>query len=98
MMFLTSLPSFKEEVKKTIIIKKDYLTNIFIIIDGRKKPDKLVRTYMFLTGFALLFPFKYFKTKAFYRNLLSVRWEMYSVRDGLYYKHFKTGQNNSRAY
>jgi len=45
--------------------------------DGRKKPDKVVRTYMFLTGFALIFPFKYFKTKAFYRNLLSVRWEMY---------------------
>lgn len=51
----------------------------------------MVRTYMVMTGFALLFPFKYFKTKAHYRNLLSVRWEMYSVRDGLYYKHFKTG-------
>jgi len=59
--------------------------------DGRKKPDKMIFRYMIMTGFALMFPFKYFKTKAFYRNMLSVRWEMYSVRDGLYYKHFKTG-------
>jgi ubiquinol-cytochrome c reductase cytochrome c1 subunit len=53
---------------------------------------------MLITGFFLLFPFKYFKTKAYYRNLLCLRWEMYSVRDGLYYKHFKTGSANARAY
>lgn len=65
---------------------------------GYKRPDKMVRMYMFITGFALIYPFKYFKTKAYYRNLLCVRWEMYSVRDGLYYKHFKTGSANSRSY
>jgi len=65
---------------------------------GHKKPDKSARMYMFALGFLLLYPFKYLKTKAFYRNLLSVRWEMYSVRDGLYYKHFKTGGYNSRSY
>ena len=58
---------------------------------GFSRPDKMVRTYMVMTGIMLLMPFKYFKTKAFYRNLLSTRTEMYSVRDGLYYNHFKTG-------
>jgi len=65
---------------------------------GHKRPDKMTRMYMFVTGFFLLYPFKYFKTKAFYRNLLSTRYEMYAVKDGLYYKHFKTGQINTRAY
>jgi len=58
---------------------------------GFRGPDKKVRAYMVFTGFCLIFPFKYLKTKAFYRNLLSTRSEMYSVRDGLYYNHFKTG-------
>lgn len=53
---------------------------------------------MICTGFLLVWPFKYFKTKAFYRNLLCLRYEMYSVRDGLYYKHWKTGGFNTRAY
>jgi len=56
-----------------------------------KKPDRMVKMYMFFTGFMLLYPFKYIKTRAYFRNLLSLRWEMYTVRDGLYYKHFKTG-------
>lgn len=58
---------------------------------GYRGPDKKVRAYMVFTGFCMLLPFKYFKTKAFYRNLLSTRTEMYAVRDGLYYNHFKTG-------
>lgn len=65
---------------------------------GYKRPDKMVRYYMFFTGGLLMLPFKYFKTKAFYRNLLSLRWEMYAVRDGVYYNHFKYGGYNSRAY
>jgi len=52
---------------------------------------------MILTGVALLWPFKYLKTRAYFRNLLSVRWEMYAVRDGVYYNHFKNGGKNSRA-
>ena len=48
--------------------------------------------FRILTGFCMIYPFKYLKTRAYYRNLLSVRWEMYAVRDGVYYKHFKTGK------
>jgi len=65
---------------------------------GSKKPDKQIRNYMLLTGAVLLLPLKYLKTRGLYRNLLSTRWEMYAVRDGVYYKHFKTGGVNSRAY
>jgi ubiquinol-cytochrome c reductase cytochrome c1 subunit len=65
---------------------------------GAKKPDKMVRNYMFGTGFLLLLPFAYMRTRAYFRNLLSVRWEMYAVRDGVYYNHFKKGGRNSRAY
>jgi ubiquinol-cytochrome c reductase cytochrome c1 subunit len=52
---------------------------------------------MIITGFFLLWPLRFIKTKCFYRNLLSLRWEMYSVRDGVYYNHFKKGGVNSRA-
>ena len=64
---------------------------------GFKRPDKQVRYYMILTGFLMLYPFKYLKTRAYFRNLLSVRWEMYAVRDGVCYNHFKKGGVNSRA-
>jgi len=46
---------------------------------------------MIMTGFLLVLPFAYLKTAGYYRNLISVRYEMYAVRDGLYYKHFKSG-------
>eukprot|EP01017_Pseudomicrothorax_dubius_P000780 TRINITY_DN0_c2606_g1_i1.p1 TRINITY_DN0_c2606_g1~~TRINITY_DN0_c2606_g1_i1.p1 ORF type:complete len:234 (-),score=67.41 TRINITY_DN0_c2606_g1_i1:83-784(-) len=65
---------------------------------GSKFPDHMVKMYMFATGFALCLPFAYIRTRAYYRNLLSVRWEMYAVRDGVYYTHFKKGGRNSRAY
>ncbi|CAD8086567.1 unnamed protein product [Paramecium sonneborni] len=64
---------------------------------GFQRPDKTVRYYMFLTGVALIYPFAYLKTRGFYRNNLSLRWEMYAVRDGVYYNHFKKGWKNSRA-
>lgn len=46
---------------------------------------------MCVVGLFMLVPFGYFKTKAYARNLLCLRWEMYAVRDGVYYNHFKTG-------
>ena len=64
---------------------------------GYRKPDKNIRAYMVFTGFLMLWPFRYLKTRAYFRNLLSVRWEMYTVRDGVCYNHFKKGGHNSRA-
>lgn len=53
---------------------------------------------MIVLGCALIYPFKYLKTRAYFRNLLSVRYEMYAVRDGVYYSHFKSGGRNSKAH
>lgn len=64
---------------------------------GFSKPDKSVRTYMWLTAFALIWPFKHLRTRAYFRNLLSTRWEQYAVRDAVYYTHFKKGGFNGRA-
>jgi len=52
---------------------------------------------MILTGVALIFPFKYLRTKAYWRNLLSLRWEMYAVRDGAYYNHFRANAKGAKA-
>lgn len=65
--------------------------------DGYRRPDKEVRKWMVFTAVMLLMPFKYLKTYAYYRNLLSYRTEMYAVRDGLYYKHWKTGFKSMKS-
>jgi len=64
---------------------------------GMRKPDANLRMNMLITGVLLILPIKYMKTRGIYRNLLSMRYEMYSVRDGVYYHHLKKGQRNSRA-
>jgi len=37
------------------------------------------------------------RTHGQFKNELSMRYEMYSVRDGVYYKHFKTGMRRQWA-
>lgn len=53
---------------------------------------------MIVLGAVLIYPFKYLKTRAYFRNLLSIRYEMYAVRDGAYYSHFKSGGRNGKAH
>jgi len=53
---------------------------------------------IFLAGVALFYPLTYLKTFSYIRNILSYRNEAYAVRDGLYYKHWKTGQFNIKAH
>jgi len=65
---------------------------------GARKPDFHVLWHMIWTGVLLLTPFKFWKTKALYKNLLCMRYEMYAVRDGVYYHHLKKGMKNSRAH
>jgi len=64
---------------------------------GYRKPDFNVRNWMIFSGILLFLPFKYWKTRSTYRNLMSMRFEMYAVRDGVYYHHLKKGMRNSRA-
>lgn len=65
---------------------------------GHSHPDKELRKYMLILGIMLMVPFRYMRTYSYYRNLLSTRTELYAVRDHLGYKHWKTGQQVSRAY
>jgi ubiquinol-cytochrome c reductase cytochrome c1 subunit len=65
--------------------------------NGYRKPDFNVRQNMMVSGICLWWPLKYWKTRATYRNLLCMRYEMYAIRDGVYYHHLKKGMRNSRA-
>jgi len=65
--------------------------------NGFKRPDFNLWKMMMASGVLLMFPLKYLKTRGHFRNLLSVRYEMYSVRDGVYYHHLKKGMRNQRA-
>lgn len=64
---------------------------------GGKLPDRLFRYY--LIGFALLCttPLRYVLSNGAMRNVFTYRLEAYAVRDGQYFKHFRTGQRNIRA-
>jgi ubiquinol-cytochrome c reductase cytochrome c1 subunit len=64
---------------------------------GHSYPDKQIRKWIFLFGFCLLFPFRYLRTTAYFRNLMSTRAELYAVRDHLGYKHWKTGLKSCKA-
>jgi len=64
---------------------------------GWRRNDKNARQTMIFLGILLLFPIKYLKTKAYYRNLLCTRTEAYAVRDNLGYKHWKTGMRSMKA-
>lgn len=64
---------------------------------GGKNGDRAWRLFAAMVGVALMYPLKYLKTKGYYRSLLSLRNEVYAVRDGVYYNHFRYGQRNGKA-
>lgn len=65
---------------------------------GAKHNDRVWRNLcIFLFAGVCLYPLKYLKTKGYYRSLLSLRHELYSVRDGVYYSHYRYGQRNSKS-
>ena len=61
---------------------------------GGKLSDRLFRLDTIMFAIAVLTPVRYLLGRALMRNILSYRVEAYAVRDGVYYKHFKTGQRN----
>jgi ubiquinol-cytochrome c reductase cytochrome c1 subunit len=58
---------------------------------GGKNPDRMMRHYSVLSGALLFVPFSVFVLRGRFRNYNSYRREMYAVRDGVYYSHFKSG-------
>ena len=65
---------------------------------GGKRPDRVFRQSVILFGMISLAPLRYVLTNAVFRNIRSYRFEAYAVRDGLYYKHFRTGQKSIKAH
>jgi len=65
---------------------------------GGKRPDRMFRYYLITFAMICLTPLRYVLTNATFRNFLSYRFEAYAVRDGLYYKHFRTGQKSIKAH
>lgn len=64
---------------------------------GAKHPDRLFRMNLLFFGAICCLPLWYVTTNGWIRNILTSRFEVYAVRDGLYYKHFRTGQRNIKA-
>jgi ubiquinol-cytochrome c reductase cytochrome c1 subunit len=64
---------------------------------GGKRPDRMFRYNVILFAMICLTPLRYILTNGASRNFLSYRFEAYAVRDGLYYKHFRTGQKSIKA-
>ena len=64
---------------------------------GWRRNDKRVRQTMVFIGCLLLLPISYMKTFGYFRSLLCTRTEAYAIRDGLGYKHWKTGMRSMKA-
>lgn len=64
---------------------------------GGKYPDRVFRLFVGFLALGLLYPLRYLSVKAYWRSTLTSRYEMYAVRDGVYYKHYRYGMRNSRA-
>lgn len=65
--------------------------------NGGKFPDWHFRLYVLIFGILLLYPLRYLSIRGYWRSLNSIRYEMYAVRDGVYYKHYRYGMRNAKA-
>lgn len=64
---------------------------------GAKHNDRMFRLYIVMLSIGLLYPLRYLNIKAYWRSLNTLRYEMYAVRDGVYYKHYRYGMRSIRA-
>ena len=65
--------------------------------EGALRPDRVMRLWVLTFAGILFWPLRYVNSIAYFRQLLSLRYEMYAVRDGIYYKHFKHGFRCAKA-
>ena len=64
---------------------------------GAKRPDTSMRYGILLVGALCMYPLFKIINNGLVRNYLSYRFEVYAVRDGVYYKHFRTGGRSVKA-
>lgn len=51
-----------------------------------------------LTGIVLLgLPLRHLIGNAYFKGMSAYRYEVYAIRDGVYYSHFRTGQKSIKA-
>ena len=58
---------------------------------GGKNPDRLMRLHSLYFGSLFLLPILLMSLRGTFKNYSSYRREIYAVRDGIYYSHFKSG-------
>ena len=64
---------------------------------GGKNPDRQMRQHSVFFSCALMVPLLIFALKGNFKNYMSYRQEIYAVRDGIYYSHFKSGMKSTVA-
>ena len=65
---------------------------------GHKWNDFAFRNFcVFVLAGICLYPIKYMKTKGHFRALNTLRNELYAVRDGVYYNHYRYGAKNGKS-
>ena len=64
---------------------------------GGKMGDRLARLTAIVLGIGMLYPLKHMLVKGRYRSFLAHRNELYAVRDGVYYSHFRSGMRQAKA-
>lgn len=58
----------------------------------------MTRMYAIVTGCLILgAPLRHLIGKAYFKGLSSYRYEVYAIRDGVYYSHFRSGQKSIKA-
>lgn len=64
---------------------------------GGKAPDRVFLLHAFWLSTMLIWPLHFLNVRAYWRSLFSLKHEIYAVRDGLYYKHFRHGMATMKA-
>lgn len=66
--------------------------------EGAKRGDRMMRYFAGLTGIVLIgLPLRHLLGNAYFKGMSAYRYEVYAIRDGLYYSHFRTGQKSIKA-
>ena len=65
---------------------------------GGKYPDRAMRQMIVTIAIvALALPLKQLLQAGYFKGMLTYRQEVYAVRDGIYYSHFRGGQKSIKA-
>ena len=64
---------------------------------GGKDPDRKMRYYSVGFGATMMIPVLFLSMRGLFRNYMSFRKEIFAIRDGIYYSHFRSGMKSKVA-